>query len=161
MSMSRIMLMSMTRSPATAQPAMPYPPERTEGEMPCLRQNETTALTSCASRGETRTRHAGLSFPLNVRARSAYLRARALKGQLDANIDEDEKGRREDILGICGTQHRPVDGGRKLLKEIVREGRWRYGERQVRSRWLDGCHRRGWGSRWRLRSVMRGRIERS
>ena len=112
-------------------------------------------------RGETRTRHAGLSLPLNVRARSAYLRARALRGQLDANIDEDEERRREDALGVRRAQHRTIDGGRKLLKEIVREGRWRYGERQVGSGWLDGCHRRGLGRRWRSRTVMRGRIERS
>ena len=72
-SMSRIMLMSTTTSPATAQPAMPYPPARTEGERPCARQKRMTALTSTASRGETSTRHEGLSLPLNVRARSGYL----------------------------------------------------------------------------------------
>lgn len=69
-SMSVIMLMSIITSPATDQPAMPYPPARTEGDRPCLMQNLTTALTSWASRGETRTCAEGLSFPLNVLDRS-------------------------------------------------------------------------------------------
>ena len=72
-SMSLIMLMSMTTSPATDQPAIPYPPARTEGERPCLRQNLMTALTSWASSGETRTRQEGFSCPLKVLARSGYL----------------------------------------------------------------------------------------
>ena len=83
------------------------------------------------------------------------------RAQRSAQRESSMRMRGEGALRVCRTQHRPVDGGGKLFKENVREGRWRYGERQVRSRWLDGCHRRGWGSRWRLRSVMRGRIERS
>ena len=59
--MSRIMLMLISTSPPTAQPGMPYPPARTEGDSACLWQNLTTALTSCASRGHTSTRHRGSS----------------------------------------------------------------------------------------------------
>ena len=77
MSMSCMWLMSITRSPATAQPAIPYPPDLTEGERPCSRQNLTIVLTSSASNGETAKRARGMSFPLNVFVRSMKLASAA------------------------------------------------------------------------------------